>query len=225
MYLSAVSPLLFGGRSVLYDGSPFHPSPHTFIELLGSQKVTNLGISPRYLHELQKLHLSPRNITDLSSLRSVVSTGMVLKDALFEWVYDVGFPAHVHLCNISGGTDLAGAFGMENPLDPLYVGGCQGPSLGTAIAVYDQLVEGGIGVKGVPVADGTPGELVATKSFPNMPVFFWGKDGDKKYFNSYFARFDDVWTHGLVFLHSELLVLHLSTSKYREFVVQSFFST
>lgn len=29
-----------------------------------------------------------------------------------------------------------------------------------------------------------------------MPVFFWGSDGAQKYFNSYFARFDDVWTHG-----------------------------
>jgi len=44
---------------------------------------------------------------------------------------------------------------------PLYVGGCQGPCLGTPIAVYDQLSEGGIGVKGTEVDNGTPGELVA----------------------------------------------------------------
>ena len=31
------------------------------------------------------------------------------------------------------------------------------------------------------VADGTPGELVATAAFPNMPVSFWGQDGDKRY--------------------------------------------
>jgi acetoacetyl-CoA synthetase len=86
---------------------------------------------------------------------------MVLKDSLFEWFYDEAFPSHVHLCNISGGTDVAGTFGMENQLQPLYVGGCQGPSIGTPIAVYDQLVEGGIGVKGVQVEDGVPGELVA----------------------------------------------------------------
>jgi len=120
----------------------------------------------------------------------------VLKDQLFEWFYDTGFPAHVQLANISGGTDLAGAFGMENPLTPVYVGGCQGPSLGVAVAVYDQTVEGGKGVKGQQLEDGIPGELVATQSFPNMPVWFWGKDGADKYFNSYFKRFDDVWTHG-----------------------------
>lgn len=113
------------------------------------------------MHELQKNNISPREIADLSNLRNVTSTGMVLKDQLFEWFYDVGFPPNVQLANISGGTDLAGAFGMENPLTPVYVGGCQGPSLGVAVAVYDQTVEGGKGVKGVELEDGTPGELVA----------------------------------------------------------------
>jgi acetoacetyl-CoA synthetase len=124
-------------------------------------RVTNLGVSPRYFHELQKHNVVPRDVTDLSSLRSVTSTGMVLKDSLFEWFYDVAFPPHVHLCNISGGTDIAGTFGMENSMVPLYVGGCQGPSIGTPIAVYDQLAEGGIGIKGTEVENGTPGELVA----------------------------------------------------------------
>ena len=161
MYLSAVFGLLLGARVILYDGSPFQPDLKSFLKLIGDQKVTNLGISPRYLHELQKHGVSPRDVTDLSSLRNVTSTGMVLKDQLFEWFYDVGFPPHIHLANISGGTDLAGCFGMENPLTPVYVGGCQGPSIGTAVAVYDQLVEGGKGVKGKQLENGTPGELVA----------------------------------------------------------------
>lgn len=50
---------------------------------------------------------------------------------------------------------------MENPLTPLYVGGCQGPSLGTKVEVYDSEMEGGKGVKGRPVEPGVPGELVA----------------------------------------------------------------
>jgi len=207
MYLGSVQALLFGARVVMYDGSPFVPDLLTFIKLIGKQRyvysyklpveevidlgrVTHLGISPRYLHEIQKNDISPREVTDLSALRVVTSTGMVLSDALFEWFYDVGFPPRVQLANISGGTDLAGAFGTENPLMPVYVGGCQGPSLGTPIAVYDQLDEGGKGVKGNPVPDGVPGELIATAAFPNMPVKFWGDDDGSKYFNAYFARFD-----------------------------------
>ncbi|OAX80687.1 acetoacetate-CoA ligase [Emergomyces africanus] len=156
MYLSAIQPLMYGCRVVLYDGSPFLPDVTSFIKLAGEQKVTHLGTSPRYLHELQKNGLRPREITDLSNLEVLTSTGMVLSDALFEWFYDEGFPAKVHLSNISGGTDIAGTFGTSNSLTPVYVGGCQGPSLGTPVAVYDQTVEGGKGVKGIPLEDGVP---------------------------------------------------------------------
>ena len=127
---------------------------------------------------------------------------MVLSDDLFEWFYDVAFPARTQLANISGGTDIAGSFGTDNPLLPVYVGGCQGLSLGTAVEVFDQLIEGGKGVPGRPVPEGVPGELVATKAFPNMPVKFWGDEGGKKYFGAYFERFDNVWTHGdFVMIH------------------------
>ena len=40
------------------------------------------------------------------------------------------------------------------------------------------------------------GELVCENSFPNMPVGFWGDDDGQRYFNAYFARFDNIWAHG-----------------------------
>ncbi|KAF2754038.1 acetoacetyl-CoA synthetase-like protein [Pseudovirgaria hyperparasitica] len=194
MYLSAVGSLLHSVRLVLYDGSPFQPDLKTFITLVGSQRVTHLGISPRYMAELQKASIVPRTTTDLSNLRLVTSTGMVLSDALFEWFYDTAFPRHVHLCNISGGTDLAGCFGIGNPLTPVYVGGTQGPTLGLQVEVYDQTIP--TGKRGTAVEDGVPGELVATTAFPNQPTTFWGQGGHEKYLSSYFQRYPQVWAHG-----------------------------
>ncbi|OLN82118.1 Acetoacetyl-CoA synthetase [Colletotrichum chlorophyti] len=206
MYLSNVAALLAGARAVMYDGSPFVPDLTSFIRIIGEQRVTKLGISPRWMFEVAKNKISPREVTDLSSLRVVTSTGMVLSNQLFEWFYDTGFPKHVHLANISGGTDIAGCFGMENPLTPVYVGGTQGPSLGVPIAIYDSQLPNGPG-KSVP--DGTPGELVATAAFPNIPCFLWGDSASSptptsfasaspgtKYHSAYFARFDHVWAHG-----------------------------
>jgi acetoacetyl-CoA synthetase len=195
MYLVSVQILLFGSRTILYDGSPFRPTPQAFLSILASQRVTDFGTSPRFLHELQKRHIKPRALFDLSHLKSVATTGMVLSEAQFTWFYDDAFPASVHLRNISGGTDIAGRFGMENPLEPLYAGGCQGPCLGTKIQVYDSLCEPGQPGEAVP--DGVAGELVATASFPNQPVCFWGDTptGDK-YAAAYFARFPHIWTHG-----------------------------
>lgn len=106
MYFSSIMNLLPGARVVLYDGSPFIPDLTTFVKLLGDQGVTMLGTSPRWMHELAKNGIKPREVTDLSKLKVVSSTGMVLSDQLFEWFYDVGFPKHVQLANISGGTDL-----------------------------------------------------------------------------------------------------------------------
>lgn len=118
---------------------------------------------------------------------------MVLSESLFEWFYDDGFPPHTHLANISGGTDIAACFCLENPLSPLYSGGNQGPSLGVSIAAFDQADEGATGVKGTEVPPGAPGELVATAAFPTMPAKFMGIDGPQKYFDSYFARFDSTF--------------------------------
>ncbi|TGO15124.1 hypothetical protein BTUL_0044g00630 [Botrytis tulipae] len=193
MYFSSISNLLTGCRLVLYDGSPFQPDLTNFVKLLGKLKVTHFGTSPRWMAEMQKNGIVPKDVTDLSSLHTVTSTGMVLSDQIFEWFYDVGFPKTVHLANISGGTDIAGCFGQGNPLTPVYVGGTQGPSLGTPIAVYDALIESG---QGVPVEHGTPGELVAPHAFPNIPVFFFRDPSGSLYHSSYFSKYTHVWTHG-----------------------------
>jgi acetoacetyl-CoA synthetase len=194
MYVVSVQVCLFGTRSILYDGSPFQPTPETFLSILEEQRVTDFGTSPRFLHELQKRNIAPRNLFPFSHLKSVGTTGMVLTEAQFGWFYDTGFPASVHLRNQSGGTDIAGRFGLENPLEPVYAGGCQGPGLGTKIQVYDSLIESG---PGCAVPDGEPGELVATASFPNQPVYFYGDDAQNtRYQSAYFTRFPGVWTHG-----------------------------
>ena len=92
---------------------------------------------------------------------------MVLPPSLFKWFYSKqGFQPHTHLANISGGTDIAGAFGDCTPLLPVYdTGGCQAKSLGIDIRIYDSTIEAkdGRAVEGKEVEEGIPGELVAVK--------------------------------------------------------------
>ncbi|KAF8460603.1 hypothetical protein BDZ91DRAFT_798693 [Kalaharituber pfeilii] len=213
MFYYCINILLDGGRSVLYDGSPFKPTPLEFIRLIADQKVTHLGISPRYLLELFNHNIRPRDHVDLRYLRHVTSTGMVLSENLFEWFYDYAFPTNVQLANITGGTDIATTFAGGNPLSPVYAGGFQGLSLGMKVEVFDSGVggeEGGNPVKGRVVEEGEPGELVCTKPFPSMPISFFGPGGQKKYFESYFARYDDVWHHGdFISIHPTTHTLHV----------------
>ena len=106
MYLSSVGSLIYGGRTILYDGSPFMGDVRVLVRIAAEQGVTMMGVSPRWMGELKKNGVEPRKEFDLSRLKAVTSTGMVLSDQLFEWFYDVAFPASTHLCNISGGTDI-----------------------------------------------------------------------------------------------------------------------
>ena len=106
MYLASVGQMVSGGRAVFYDGSPFAPDLSVLLRVVAEQRVTTLGANPRWLGELMKNGVVPRKEVDLSALKAVGSTGMVLKEQVFEWFYDVAFPAGVRIGNFSGGTDI-----------------------------------------------------------------------------------------------------------------------
>ncbi|CAM1508206.1 Fc.00g050540.m01.CDS01 [Cosmosporella sp. VM-42] len=197
MYLASVGQMVSGGRAVFYDGSPFMPDLSVLLRIVAEQKVTMLGVNPRWLGELMKNGIVPKKGVDLSALKAVGSTGMVLKEQVFEWFYDVAFPAGVRIGNFSGGTDIAGCFVIENPLTPVYVGGCQGGVLGIPIAIYQHDLPDGS--PGSPVPHGVAGDLVSTGAFPNIPLYLWNDtkpSPGEKYTGAYFSRFANVWAQG-----------------------------
>ncbi|KAF4502068.1 acetoacetate- ligase [Fusarium agapanthi] len=197
MYLGSVTRLAFGGRTVFYDGSPFVPDRSVLLRIVEEQRVTNLGISPRWLGELMKEGIVPQKEAGLSSLTAVQSTGMVLKEQVFDWFYDGAFPTNIKLANFSGGTDIAGCFAMENPLSPIYAGGCPGRVIGTPMAIYPSSPDLDKPIS--PVSDGEPGDLVGTAAFPNVPLYLWNDTTPapgKKYTSAYFDRFPNVWSQG-----------------------------
>ncbi|MDO8771848.1 MAG: acetoacetate--CoA ligase [Burkholderiaceae bacterium] len=90
-------------------------------------------------------------------------------------------------CNISGGTDFAGAFIGGNRELPLVAGEMQCRLLGCAVEAWNE--------QGEPVI-GEVGELVCTQPIPSMPLFFWGDVDKKRYLSSYFDTYPNVWRHG-----------------------------
>jgi acetoacetyl-CoA synthetase len=90
-------------------------------------------------------------------------------------------------CNISGGTDFAGAFIGGNRELPQVAGEMQCRLLGCAVESWNE--------QGEPVTDAV-GELVCTQPIPSMPLFFWGDEGNKRYLSSYFDMYPGVWRHG-----------------------------
>lgn len=177
--------LSFGGKVVLYDGSPMVPDPLVLLRLVEKLRVNVFGTSAKFLSLLRDQHISPRERLDLSSLRTVVSTGSTLTADVAEWFYDFGFPQHVFLNSTCGGTDLACSLISGAPSMPLYAGEIQAPCLGMDVDLYDVDDERGLSVQGT----GEPGEMVCKQPWPSEPAFFWDDPSGEKYKGSYFTKY------------------------------------
>ncbi len=171
---------------LLYDGSPFHPSPNVLFDFAQEEGMTFFGTSAKWIDGVKKQGLRPRDTHNLSTVRVMASTGSPLADASFDWVYDAVKP-DIQLASISGGTDIVSCFVLGNPLEPVWRGEIQGPGLGLAVATLDD--------DGRPLSRGK-GELACVKPFPTMPVGFWNDPDGSKYHAAYFDRFPNVWVHG-----------------------------
>jgi acetoacetyl-CoA synthetase len=181
-----VSGLAAGATVVLYDGAPLFPGPEALWELAERERLTQMGISPKYLSALEKTEFRARDRYPLPALRTILSTGSPLAPEQFDYVYRE-LKGDVQLASISGGTDIVSCFALGNPLLPVRRGELQCRGLGMSVDVLDDA--------GRPIRD-RPGELVCTRPFPSMPVGFWNDPDGARYRAAYFERFPGAWHHG-----------------------------
>ena len=181
-----VSGLAQGATIVLYDGSPTYPREDRLFRLAEDHGITVFGTSPKLLAACEKAGFRATDNYPLAGMRTLLSTGSPLEASQFHYVHEAIRPG-AQICSISGGTDIVGCFVLGNPLSPVYPGQIQGPALGVDVAVFDD--------EGRPLA-GEEGELVCRKPFPSMPLGFWNDPGDRRYRETYFDTYPDVWRHG-----------------------------
>lgn len=181
-----VSSLALGATVVLYDGAPLYPDPGFLWRLVEEEGITIFGTSARYLSTILKQGLKPKETHNLSTLRTVLSTGSPLSVEAFKYVYgDV--KEDVQLASISGGTDINGCFALGNPLGPVYAGELQCRGLGMKVEAYNANGESVVQQRG---------ELVCSMPCPSMPIYFWNDPNNEKYHKAYFEKFPNVWSHG-----------------------------
>jgi acetoacetyl-CoA synthetase len=177
-----LSALACGCAVVVFEGTLAGAS--TLWEIVAEEEVTVFGTSPPYLQLCQDSGYSPARQAPAPRLRSVLSTGSVLRDWQFDWVAEEVGP--VKLQSISGGTDIVGCFVLGHPRLPLRRGMIQCRSLG-------------LDVRALPTAEtpsGSPvGELVCGNPFPSRPLGFLGDDGGR-FHEAYFSQNEGFWTHG-----------------------------
>ncbi|WP_207061483.1 acetoacetate--CoA ligase [Motiliproteus sp. SC1-56] len=181
-----VSGLAVEATLVLYDGSPFAPGPEVLWDIAEQERISVFGTSAKYIAALEKAGCKPGQSHDLSALRAVLSTGSPLAHESFDYVYR-DIKQDLLLASISGGTDIVSCFALGCPILPVYRGELQCRGLGMAVEIYDD--------NGAPVRE-EKGELVCTRPFPSMPIYFWDDPDQSKYRSAYFDTFDNIWAHG-----------------------------
>jgi acetoacetyl-CoA synthetase len=181
-----VSGLASGATLLLYDGSPFHPNPTILFDYAEQQSMTHFGTSAKYIDALKNEKVNIKQSHDFSSVRVMCSTGSPLVAESFDYVYN-SIKEDIYLASISGGTDIISCFVLGDPSSDLYRGEIACKGLGMAIEIWDDDGQSIIEQKG---------ELVCTKAFPSMPIYFWNDPQDEKYHAAYFERYDGIWAQG-----------------------------
>jgi acetoacetyl-CoA synthetase len=176
-----------GATIVLFDGAPMFPTPARVFDIAEHEKLDFLGLSAKFIDSAHKEGLVPEQSHDLSSIKTIASTGSVLSPESFDYVYE-SIKSDVHLASVSGGTDICGCFLAGVPMQPVYRGELQGACLGMATDVFN--------AQGKSAAVDEKGELVCTVPFPSKPLGFWADKNNEKYLAAYFEGFPGVWTHG-----------------------------
>ncbi|RDD60225.1 acetoacetate--CoA ligase [Ferruginivarius sediminum] len=181
-----VSALAANATVMLYDGSPFHPDWRILFRYAEAERITMFGTSAKFIDTLGNQGARPIDEFDLSSVRTMTSTGSPLLAEGFDVVYN-NVKQDICLSSISGGTDIVSCFVLGNPIGPVYRGEIQVRGLGMDVDIFD---DQGRSVRG------EKGELVCKKPFPCMPVRFWNDPGGERFHNAYFADYPGIWHHG-----------------------------
>lgn len=194
MWNAQLAGLLSGTTCCIYDGNPGGSKEKPdwtvlwrFAQELG---VTFFGAGAAFFANCMKAGVDLTQFPGLKKVRALGTTGSPLSEDAQRWgtraFEKLGVP-DIWWCNISGGTDFAGAFIGGNRELPQVPGQMQCRELGCAVEAWNE--------QGEPVI-GEVGELVCTRPIPSMPLNFWNDPGNKRYLSSYFDMYPGVWRHG-----------------------------
>ena len=191
MWNAQTSGLLNGTTCVIFDGNPGgtkeKPDWTTLWRFAAEQGVTFFGAGAAFFANCLKAGVDLSTCGDLSHVRVLGTTGSPLSEDAQRWgseqfaaIAKTEAQQDIWWCNISGGTDFAGAFIGGHRELPQMPGRMQCRLLGCAVESWDE--------SGDPVIDAV-GELVCAQPIPSMPLYFVGDTNNQRLIGSYFDMY------------------------------------
>lgn len=206
MWNGQVAGLLSGTTCCLYDGSPGgsreEPDWTPLWRFASESRTTFFGAGAAFYAACRKAGVDIAACGSLAALRALGSTGSPLDEEVQRWISASlkngrSTASAIRWCNLSGGTDFAGAFMGPHPDLPEKPGEMQCRLLGFAVESWD--------AEGRALIDEV-GELMCTQPVPSMPLFLWGDDDGSRLMSSYFDFYPpghgrhggqgSAWRHG-----------------------------
>lgn len=185
--------LICGASAVIYDGALDFPNFNRLWDLIEKYNITIFGISPTAVRLFKKNNVEPLANHNLEKIKNIPTTGEPLDEDSWRWLFVKVGKKKIPIMNLSGGTEIGGAMlsvfpGMK--LKPSTVGI---PCPGLNLDVFDD--------KGNSIR-GKNGYLVIKSPWPSMTNGLL--NDDKRYLETYWSRFENVWFHGdYVFVDSD----------------------
>ncbi len=191
MWNAQASGLLNGTTCVIYDGNPGgskdKPDWTVLWRFAAREGVTFFGAGAAFFANCLKAGVDLSACGDLSAVRALGTTGSPLSEDAQNWgtaqfaaIAKSEAQRDIWWCNISGGTDFAGAFIGGNRELPQTPGRMQCRLMGCAVEAWDE--------QGRPVVDAV-GELVCAQPIPSMPLYFVGDTDNQRLIGSYFDMY------------------------------------
>jgi acetyl-CoA synthetase len=122
-----------GATLVFAEGAPDFP-PDRLWRLVEDERVSILGLSPTLVRALIP-HGDPE--ADLSSLRTIVTTGEPWNPEPYRWLFEQVGDSRCPIINCSGGTEVGACFLSPTPAMPIKACSLGGPALAMAMDVVN----------------------------------------------------------------------------------------
>ena len=182
----SVACTLLGATLVMAEGTPDWPENNRIWRVCTRHKVTVSGIVPTAVRQMMRSGSDPlEGGVDLSSLRTVISSGEPWTPEAWVWFFERIGQGRVPILNYSGGTECGGAIIIGTHHRPLKPGAFGGPVPGGGVDIVDSA--------GGSVAIGEIGELVMRRPTIGATRGLW-KDPER--YLDYWRQIPGCWVQG-----------------------------
>jgi len=183
------APLMHGVTEIIYEGAPDYPKPDRYWEIIEKYGVTILYTTPTALRMYMKYGNAIPNSFDLSSLRLLGTVGEPINPEVWMWYFKTIGKENCPIVDTwwqteTGGIIVSACTGIEAV--SMKPGSATLPVPGIDAAIVDE--------NGKSVAHGIKGYIIIRKPWPGMLMTLW--ENDKKYQNTYWEKFANVYYAG-----------------------------